>query len=220
MRKLILSLLVTAFAVGNIAAQSILTKDIKMTKKLGIFKVGGNDSRKLDPEKNSATLEAWIFPDGHKTYTVKISGEISQAAGQGDSFQLSWSGNENKINMANAGNNGEDIYLVMDSQGQMDALFAPQSDGTVSVVFTGNIDRIQEISNGMTVEELTESLKKAVGNMLTLKPVGNVGTLKKYTAYTFGMRDNYDNSVSVTKDTPYGHFFFNSQGKLVKWYIQ
>lgn len=211
----------------QVMAQRILSSDMTTTKPINFMKLA-DTMMKFDGVNDKATLRFFTFGNGYITYELEISGPTAkgicdkQKELKGDKLYYTWTGNTNRsINAMEMSNNGFPAYLVMTPSQKMDGFFAQSSDGLM-VMVTGQIpDCITDVHSGMTLSEITTSMKGLLNTpSVEMKEIGTENGLKKYTL--FGARLQNDvirkNLTHVKQDDPYAHFYFDNAGKLVKWY--
>lgn len=203
-------------------AQQLITSDMTLTKPV-YFLLLGDNKYKVDPAKHKGTVRVFTFGD-YITYEAELSGpdfaDINKELKvSGDKIFFSWSGSTNKINAATQMNSGQPCYFVVSTQRGLDGMLAQSDDGWMFIVTNQVPNCITDIHTGCTLADVQTALK-GLGHLITLKQTGTAGGLKVYTAYGSKMNENrVYNRVDVKNNDPYAKFYFNANGKLVKWYL-
>lgn len=201
------------------SAQQMITSDLEITKPMYFHQLNGSNF-KLDPATHKGTLR--VFVSGkYLTYEVELSGPVFEEANKannksGDKTYFTWTGSTDYMNAALLNGN---TYLVADTQRRMDGLFA-EKEGNWMFLVTGQLSNcITDIHTGCTVSDVKNGLK-GLGQVTAFKETGVVGSLTEYTMYGAKLHDHpILDKTDVRKDDPYAKFYFDKNGKLVKWFM-
>lgn len=198
-----------------------------ITKNIYFMKMG-NSPMKMDGVNDKATIRFFTFGNGYITYELEVSGPTikevcaSQPALKGDKLYYTWSGNTNKnINAMCLSANGSPMYMVATPSQKMDGILGKSPDGWMVLITDQVPNCITDVHSGMTLSEITEGMKGLLNTPnLAMKEIGTENGLKKYTLFGARLQDDAirDDLSHFKMDDPYAHFYFDNDGKLVKWY--
>ena len=197
-----------------------LDANYKITKPLSGLIANGSGVA-ADPSKHKATFEIINF--GNDGNTVILTLELGQDgidAGIGSSATFSWSGKNLHVLPGYGG--GAGMLAVLRGTKDCGALIVKDGTWWASVNSGSNTYTIDDFKKGMTRAEV-ESVVGQLG-MSQFKFTRNSGNLKVYSLFWLDMKKQYnffgtDYKYQMRNDKKYGDFYFDAQGKLVKWLL-
>lgn len=212
---------------GKAMAQQILSSDMTVSKPI-IAMLINNSPMKMDGVNDKATIRFFTFGNGYITYELEVSGptvkEIcdSREELKGDKLYYTWSGNTNRnLNAMCLSNAGSPMYMVATPSQKMDGMLGCKGNEWLTVI-TGQVPGcITDVHTGMNLSEITEGMKGLLNTpSVVMNEVGTEGGLKKYTLFGARLQDDAirDDLTHLKQDDAYAHFWFDEEGKLVKWY--
>lgn len=199
---------------------NFLDTNYKVTKPLSAAIIDGSVT-KADPSKNKVTFEIINF--GNDGNTVLLTVDVGQKgidAGIGRTVTWSWS--------------GKNLHVVpgyFEGVGSLNVVRGNTMCGGLgflewgwgAIINTGsNTYTLHEFKKGMTRAEV-ESVVGQLG-LSQFKFTRNNGNLKVYSLFWLDMKKQYnffgtDYKYQMRNDKKYGDFYFDAQGKLVKWLL-
>lgn len=197
-----------------------LDTNYKVTKPLSGLITNG-DPTAADPSKHKATFEIINF--GNDGNTVILTLELGQDgidAGIGSSATFSWSGKN--LHVLPGYGSGVGMLAVLRGSKDCAALFVKDGKWWASINSGSNTYTINDFKKGMTRAEV-ESVVGQLG-MSQFKFTRNSGNLKVYSLFWLDQKKRYnffgtDYHYEMRNDKKYGDFYFDAQGKLVKWLL-
>lgn len=197
-----------------------LDANYKITKLLSGLIANGSGVA-ADPSKHKVTFEIINF--GNNGNTVILTLELGQDgidAGIGSTTTYSWSGQNLHVVPGYGG--GAGMLAVLRGSKDCGALIGSGGKWVASVNSGSNTYTINDFKKGMTRAEV-ESVVGQLG-MSQFKFTRNSGNLKVYSLFWLDMKKQYnffgtDYKYQMRNDKKYGDFYFDAQGKLVKWLL-
>lgn len=214
MLKKVLTIVAVVLFTMTANAQQILEGNRVLTNdKCDITGVSlpGDEMMRFDNPKDKVTLEVVDF--GTKGTTVMLNLNL---ASTGQNITFSWSGPKYKLMYAEQP--GTKAYVLANASQQPLLVFSyvtMQGKQVCMAQIQSRSGIVTDLKKGMTVAELTQAVS-GVSHGVKVKFSHKEGNLSVHKVVMPGMRDNWDGSASVTSED-YGHFYFDAQGKLVKW---
>lgn len=180
-------------------------------------------------EGATVSLKFECFDAGPRTATIHIDwpeGLQSYQEGRPDTKQLDFSYSGKQIRLVK-GKQGQASYYMVSRGQKMCAMIVtfPNEGKMITSVQINNTDGchlIDDVYMGMNVDDLKDLTSRTM-KYSKVKFVGNEGSNKVYELTWLGERDKYVDLSGTTHsefnfDEPNGRFWFDAQGKLVKWY--
>lgn len=173
----------------------------------------------------------WIcFDDGQRTAIINMDWpwfltQYQQGKPHVKKLNFSYSGKNLRL-VKSLENNGDLMYIIMRGETMCGVVANVNYEGKkvwrVAVNFGGECHVIDDIYLGMNIDELKD-LTSSTLKYSSVKFLYNEGTNKVYDVLWLGMRDTYKDfsgtqHAEVHATEPYGRFWFDASGKLVKWY--
>ncbi len=197
-----------------------LDTNYKVTKPLSCVIFNG-DPTATDPSRHKVTFEIINFGnDGNTVICTLELGQDGIDAGVGSNATFSWSGKNLHVLPGYGG--GAGMLAVL--RGSKDCAGLMVKDGKWGLMInTGsNTYTISDFKKGMTRAEV-ESVVGQLG-MSQFKFTRNSGNLKVYSLFWLDQKKRYnyfgtDYHYEMRNDKKYGDFYFDAQGKLVKWLL-
>jgi len=188
-------------------------KNYKVTKPLfGAILNGKNFP--LDESKCKVTFEIVNF--GNEGNTVIITFDI----GDGEVYTYSWSGTSLHVAPAYDSGMGH-LAVVRGNNTACGALSTMKGKWLVTINTGSDTYTISDIKKGMTRAEIETKTEKL--GLSQFKFNGNNGKLKVYSLLWLDQKKVYDYfgdyHYQLRNDKKYGDFYFDDQGKLVKWLL-
>ncbi len=179
----------------------------------------------VDPSKNKATLELFSF--GSEGNTVLLTLEMEDGITQ----TYSWSGHSLLLVPCDDDDYDDDTYhgsIMVMRRGQRTHTgcggLVKADKGWVAVVYTGSKTyTVSTFKKGMTRLEVENYIKQEFG-LSQFKFTRNSGNLKVYSFYWLDQQKVYnffrtDYHFELRNDKKFADFYFDAQGKLVKWFF-
>lgn len=219
MKKNILMML-AMFACITMSAQQWVTGNLKLDSdksfKVGLKTPNQRDYLSCTPQEARVTLEVMDF--GSKGQTFYLYEHLIAADNM--KLHMSWSGSRYRMMKQVSGDT--EVYLLADGRTgkQLLAYMNVKTDGKLvtMVNLLSNDGLLSDIYKGMTVTELNSAISSLGSMNAELKESHKEGNLTVHACKIANLRENLNGTVSATKKD-YGHFYFDAQGKLVKWII-
>ena len=185
----------------------------KITKPLLALRTNGKPFF-ADESKSKVTFEIVNF--GNEGNTVIITFDI----GDGEVYSYSWSGTNLHVAPAYDSGMGH-LAVVRGNNTACGALSTMKGKWVVTINTGSDTYTISDIKKGMTRAEI-ETKTKELG-LSQFKFNGNSGKLKVYSLLWLDQKKVYnyfgDYHYQLRNDKKYGDFYFDDQGKLVKWLL-
>ena len=192
----------------------------KVTK--NIFRLSNPDGGNIDvdPSIFKATLEQISFGNEGNTVLLTIQGKED---GKEINQTYCWSGSSVKI--VPQYSNGMPMLLIMRGRTSFTAcggLVKADNGWAASLSTEQKAYTISSFRKGMLRSEVENIIKKDFG-LSQFKFTRNSGNLKVYSFYWLDQAKRYnlfgDYHYELRNDKKYGDFYFDAQGKLVKWFL-
>lgn len=185
----------------------------KITKPLLALRTNGKPFF-ADESKSKVTFEIVNF--GNEGNTVIITFDI----GDGEVYSYSWSGT--KLHVLPGYENGMGNLAIIRGNSTLCGGLTTKDGKWIATINTGSDTyTISDIKKGMTRAEI-ETKTKELG-LSQFKFNGNSGKLKVYSLLWLDQKKVYnyfgDYHYQLRNDKKYGDFYFDDQGKLVKWLL-
>ena len=197
-----------------------LDANYKITKPLSGLIANGSGVA-ADPSKHKVTFEIINFGNNGNTVILTLEhGQDGIDAGIGSTTTYSWSGQNLHVVPGYGG--GAGILAVLRGSKDCGALIGSGGKWVASVNTGSNTYTISDFKKGMTRAEV-ESVVGQLG-MIQVKFTRNSSNLKVYSLFWLDMKKQYnffgtDYKYQMRNDKKYGDFYFDAQGKLVKWLL-
>ena len=212
-------LMLALFATITASAQQFVTGNLQVSSKkadfVGVKFPGNSEYTRLDASQDVISLEVMSFGDKGQTFYL----DVNVPSGESH-MNISWSGSRYRI--MKASQNGTDAYVMVDGRTnkQLFIYSIVSSNGKLVAMLDlkSNDGMISDIAKGMTVAEVKSKFTSLGIANADFKESHKAGNLTVYVCRIANLRDNWNGTASVTKKD-YGHFYFDAQGKLVKWII-
>lgn len=223
---LLLSLPLNGFAQGNstIDEAKRLTKggnfivgSYKVTKP--IIAVGDyrdKSSNRADPTKHKATLEIVNFGTLGNTVLLTLD------SGADGIFTASWSGKDVNV-LPGYDDSGTGILVVLRNGSTICGSLMSRDNKWIAMLNSEkNAYTITDFKRGMTRSEVENIVSKL--GLSQFKFTKKSGNLNVYSLLWLDQKKRYnffgtDYKYELTNDKNYGDFYFDSNGKLVKWFL-
>lgn len=190
-----------------------LDANYKITKPLTAIVSNGN-AIGTDASQHKVTFEIISFGNEGNTVIMKLD------TGEAGTPTFSWSGKNLHVKPGYGG--GAGMLTVLRGSTECGGLGVAQGKW-MAVVNTGsNTYTIHEFEKGMTRAEV-ENVVCQLG-LSQFKFTRNSGNLKVYSFFWLDQKKRYnffgtDYHYEMRNDKKYGDFYFDAQGKLVKWLL-
>lgn len=170
-----------------------------------------NDKSIVDPSTSSATIELMDFSDQGKT--VLITPDIPEL---GESWNTTISGKN--VNLGIGRKNDVDVFVVVKGNKPIATIGKTEGQWVCMLISVDGITN--DLYRGMTISEV-ESIAKKLG-LSSFKQTGKTTKYTIYSIYWLDMRKQYnasrtDYQYQVRNDKKYADFYFDAQGRLMKW---
>lgn len=223
---LLLSLPLNGFAQGNFTIDEAkrLTKggnfivgNYKVTKPISaLVNLKDNSSTPADPTKHKATLEIINFGTAGNTVLLTLD------LGADGITTFTWSGKNVNVLPEYDETGGGNLAVLRNSSTICGALSGLDNKWMVVINTGGNAYTISSFKKGMTRSEV-ENIVTTLG-LSKFKFTKKSGNLDVYSIFWLDEKKRYNFFGSVykyelTNDKNYGDFYFDSNGKLVKWFL-
>lgn len=208
MKKFISLMVLMVFAiVAN--AQQVVSKDLHLEGNLGALSFAGNKGNfNSDAIKPKFRADYFYGGNAGNTFAIYIDSADPNHGLKKEQVCLYVSGTDVQL-LTQPGMN---VYVATLGGNTM-PISIINSDGQWVIVVDKSNRLESGIYYGMSLDEIKKQLAGVPGE---LKLDGTVGTKSTYKFYSYGMKDNWDGSVTAGKNTVYATFVLDS-GKLVRW---
>ena len=169
------------------------------------------------PSAHKATLEIMNFGTDGNTVLIIID------LGDEGSFTFSWSGKNVHV-LVDYDDEGTGIFAVVRGHTLCGALLTPEPGKWLAKAWTGsNRFTTMDLKKGMTRAQVETIVSKGL-ELSQFKFTRNSGNLKVYSLFWLHQEKRYnifgtDYKYELRNDKKYGDFYFDAQGKLVKWIV-
>lgn len=189
----------------------------KITKPLSFMAtMNGSIATRADPTKHKVTLE--IIPFGNKGTTVLAITDL----GAGGIFTATWSGKNVKV--CPGYDSGKGILAIVRNNSVICGSLW-YDDGKWYLMFnqTEKAYMIGDFNKGMTRSVVEEKATKGLG-LSKFKFTRKEGNFDVYSLFWLNQEKRYnllgtDYRYELNNNKNYGDFYFDSNGKLVKWFL-
>lgn len=182
---------------------------------IAIMNLKDNSVQSTEGTNAKATLE--VVPFGQDGNTVLLSLNFGDKV---PSATFSWSGRN--VHMGPGSDGGSDMLMTVRGSTPCGGLARSQGKWIAVVNTLIDASTISDLKRGMSRSEVAQTVSQL--SLSQFKLSRKVGNLDVYTLYWLREEDRYDYAkhkiVGVLKnDKRFGDFYFDSNGKLVKWII-
>ena len=226
MKKIMFSVLVTTMlSLGARAQQQLITTSMDLPEQpMTTFSVNSDG---MLSEGAKVTFHWQCFDEGQRTAIIHIDWpefleQYKQGRPNAKELEFSYSGKQ--LLLVKGSQGGASGYLVLRDKTLLAAIAKSDVNGQMGVLInnTENCHLIDDIYLGMNVDELKDLTSRTMKHS-SVKFLYKEGTNKVYDVLWLGMRDTYKDfegtqHAEVHAKEPYGRFWFDASGKLVKWY--
>lgn len=227
MRRLFVSAFVAMACSFGLHAQGFITTDMELpTQPMGILSVNGNA---LASEGANFSFKWMCFDEGQRTAVIHIEWpefleQYKRGRPNTKTLEFSYSGKE--IRLVKGVEKGMNYYMVARGTTMCAMVAYLNIDGkAITSVQINNMDGchlIDDVYLGMNVDELKDLTSRTM-KYSSVKFLYNERNNKVYDLLWLGMRDTYKDfegtqHAEAHAKEPYGRFWFDASGKLVKWY--
>jgi hypothetical protein len=221
MMALLLSVNAIAQRDATIDAAMKLTKggrfldaNYKITKPLFAVILNGGDAKPADESVHKVSFE--IFNFGTEGNTVLMTLDL----GKDGSTTFSWSGQN--LHVVPGYDGGAGMLAVLRGSTTCGAAGVAQGKWMAMINNRSNTYTISDLKKGMTRAQVEEVVGQL--GMSQFKFTRNSGNLKVYSLFWLDQKKQYnffgtDYHYELRNDKKYGDFYFDTQGKLVKWLL-
>lgn len=182
-------------------------------------------------DKATASFKWICFNGGQRTAIISMDWpwfltQYQQGKPYVKKLNFSYSGKNLRL-VKSLNKNGDLMYIIMRGKTICGGIANVNDNGKkvwrAAVFFGGECYVIDDIYLGMNVDELKDLTSRTMKHS-SVKFLYNEGTNKVYDLLWLGMRDTYKDlsgtqHAEVHATEPYGRFWFDANGKLVKWYL-
>lgn len=208
MKKFILLMLTLAFTLVA-SAQQVVSKDLHLEGNLGALSFAGNTGNfNNDAIKPKFRADYFYGGNAGNTFAIYIDSADPNHGLKKEQVCLYVSGTDVQL-LTQPGMN---VYVATLGGNTM-PISIINSDGQWVIVVDKSNRLESGIYYGMSLDEIKKQFAGVPGE---LKLDGTVGTKSTYKFYSYGMKDNWDGSVTAGKNTVYATFVLEN-GKLVRW---
>ena len=182
----------------------------------GVATLNREISEQTDPTKNKATLELINFGTSGSTVLLTLDLEA------GDNMTISWSGKDVKVMPVDDSRTGTALAVLRNGSTACGSLLYIDNKWVVVLNTAENAFTIKDLKRGMTRSEV-ENVFSELG-LSQFKFTKKSGNLNVYSLLWLDQKKRYnffgtDYKYELTNDKKYGDFYFDSNGKLVKWLL-
>ncbi len=203
------------------AGTKYVDHNYKVTRNFAKAKFGNGQMTLVEnPNTSTATLEVINF--GTKGNTIIMTIEFTEA-GKRYVKNFSWSGPDVKL-MPFSQDGVQGLIVARNNESTSCGVLAKDTEGKWTVIVNaGDAEQTMSfLKKGMLVKDVQAEWAK--GGMGNFKYTHNSGNMKVYTLYGLSTTKRYNPSRTDYKyvarnDAKYGEFYFDAQGKLVKWLL-
>lgn len=221
------ALAVTLCALNLHAQNTFITTNFSIpTQKITACAFNGTP---IECDDASASFKWFCFDEGQRTAIISIDWPtfLSQyQVGKPHVKKLEFSYTGKNLKLVKSVE-GSDVYYCIMRGNTMCGVFANitkngQKVWRAAINFGENYYLIDDVYLGMNLDELKEITSRDL-KYSKMKFIGNDGGNKVYELTWLGERDKYVDLSGTTHselhfDEPNGRFWFDAQGRLVKWY--
>lgn len=228
MKKIMFSVLVTTMlTLGARAQQQLITTSMDLPEQpMTTFAINSDG---MLSEGAKVTFHWQCFDDGQRTAIIHIDWpefleQYKQGRPNAKELEFSYSGKQ--LHLMKHSQGGKSGYVVLRDKTVLAGIVPFENKGkmitAVQINTTENCHLIDDIYLGMNVDELKDLTSRTMKHS-SVKFLYKEGTNKVYDVLWLGMRDTYKDfegtqHAEVHAKEPYGRFWFDASGKLVKWY--
>ena len=229
MKKIMFSVLVTTMLTLGARAQQFVTTSMDLPEQpMATFAINSSQNT-IVSEGAKVTFHWQCFDEGQRTAIIHIDWpefleQYKQGRPNAKELEFSYSGKQ--LLLVKHSQGGAGGYMVLRDKTILAAIGKVEVNGQMITVVkinnTENCHLIDDIYLGMNVDELKDLTSRTMKHS-SVKFLYNEGTNKVYDVLWLGMRDTYKDlegtqHAEVHAKEPYGRFWFDASGKLVKWY--
>ena len=229
MKKIMFSVLVTTMLTLGARAQQFVTTSMDLPEQpMATFAINSSQNT-IVSEGAKVTFHWQCFDEGQRTAIIHIDWpefleQYKQGRPNAKELEFSYSGKQ--LHLLKGSRDGGSYYMVARDKTMLAMIVKIEINGQmrtcVQINNTENCYAIDDIYLGMNVDELKDLTSRTMKHS-SVKFLYNEGTNKVYDVLWLGMRDTYKDlegtqHAEVHAKEPYGRFWFDASGKLVKWY--
>ena len=208
-------------------AQQVITTSMDLPEQpMALFILNSNS---ITSEGAKVTFHWQCFDEGQRTAIIHIDWpefleQYKQGRPNAKELEFSYSGKQ--LHLMKQSQGGDSGYVLLRDKTVLAGIVTFENKGqkvtAVKINNTENCHAIDDIYLGMNVDELKDLTSRTMKHS-SVKFLYNEGTNKVYDVLWLGMRDTYKDlegtqHAEVHAKEPYGRFWFDASGKLVKWY--
>ena len=229
MKKIMFSVLVTTMLTLGARAQQFVTTSMDLPEQpMATFAINSSQNT-IVSEGAKVTFHWQCFDEGQRTAIIHIDWpefleQYKQGRPNAKELEFSYSGKQ--LHLMKGSRDGGNYYMVARDKTMLAMIAKMEVKGQmvtcVQINTTENCYAIDDIYLGMNVDELKDLTSRTM-KYSSVKFLYNEGTNKVYDVLWLGMRDTYKDlegtqHAEIHAKEPYGRFWFDASGKLVKWY--
>ena len=229
MKKIMFSVLMTTMLTLGARAQQVITTSMDLPEQpMATFAINSSQNT-IVSEGAKVTFHWQCFDEGQRTAIIHIDWpefleQYKQGRPNAKELEFSYSGKQ--LHLLKGSRDGGSYYMVARDKTMLAMIVKIEINGQmrtcVQINNTENCYAIDDIYLGMNVDELKDLTSRTMKHS-SVKFLYNEGTNKVYDVLWLGMRDTYKDlegtqHAEVHAKEPYGRFWFDASGKLVKWY--
>ena len=225
------------FALGSMAQKTIKQEYISVSQKVPAKKIGvlSIEGCALTEDKGTATasLEWYVMEGDNRLAVLKVSNapktlKLLQQAKPYKKIEFSWTGTDLKLKKIYY-SDGSMNYWLMRGNERVLVFGNYKENGAMhwgaAVTLTPTAATVDNVYLGMTLDELKDVIAKDMPTSSLKHRTTSAKTGEKgYSLLWIGEEYNYTNldgtdHYTIDSTHEYGYFYFNSQGKLTRWYM-
>ncbi len=203
-------------ALKMVNSNGFINKPYKVTVPISAIVIVGGESLPAKDMGVKATLE--IIPFGDQGNTVILDLDLN---GLAENCTFSWSGKD--IRMGASKFQGFNVIMATSGANAVCGGLAIAENAWMAVIIKDeNVHMFSGMKKGMTQEEVKNTTTELEHSKF--KYSRKSGNLDVYTLYWLGEEDHYDYRKGemvghLGTNKPFGDFYFDANGKLVKWIV-
>jgi len=201
----------------KLAGKGYLDRNYKLTKSLGGIQLGDDNLIPITPPKSSGKAVLEVISFGAAGNTILIDWEISEGTERLNKT-YSWSGSD--VHLVPSYEGGTGSFVVMRGRTVCGGL-VKNNGKWILIIRAGDAERtVSNLRRGMTPAEVESVFSDLGGSQF--KYTADSGNMKVYSLLWFRNVKRYnpsrtDYKYALRNDEKYADFYFDAQGKLVKW---